>query len=149
MTTPGKSIRQQIMEAYEDQLQTITTGAVYNTSLGSYIYEDKDTPFADTATLGLVYRDTNNTTAQTFGNQEHMLTVENLILVVGTAAKKRQVIADFVKCIGSNLTLGGLCEEISPISDEAVEGDHANKKAYWITIRIAIQYITSNWNPYS
>lgn len=149
MAAPGKTIRQQIMEAYEDQLQLIVAGATYNTSLGTNINEDKGIPFADGVTLGLIYRDTNDAIAQTFGNQEHSLTVVNEILCVGTAADKRKTVADVYKCLGANLTLGGLCEDILPQPDESIEIEHANRKAYWITIKVVIQYVTGNWNPYA
>jgi hypothetical protein len=149
MASPGKSLREQIMNAYEDQLQLIVAGATYNSNLGANINEWKETPFAETVTLGLIYKDTQDSIAQTFGNQEHDLTVDNEILIVGTATTMRQVIADVTKCLGANLTLGGLCEDMIPISTESVECEHANRKAFWVTIKIIIQFVTANWNPYA
>lgn len=137
------------MEAYEDQLQLITAGATYNTNLGANINEWKDTPFAETATLGLTYRDTNDSIAQTCGRQEHSLTVVNEILIVGDVATMRKAVADVLKCLGANLTLGALCEDIIPTTTEAIEIEHANKKAFWVTLTVIIQYVTENWNPYA
>jgi hypothetical protein len=149
MPTPGTPLRQSIMAAYEDQLQLIVAGATYNSTLGANINEWKETPFADTVTLGLIYKDTQDSIAQTFGNQEHSLKVTNEILVVGTATTMRQVIADFYKCISGNRTLGGLCEDILPVTDETIDGEHANKKAFWVTIKITIQFVSGNFNPYA
>lgn len=145
MSTP---LRQTIMAAYEDQLQLILVASGYNTGLGAYIYEWRETPWTDGETLGLIYRDTQDTTAQTIGQQEHILTVENEILVVGSATTMRQVIADVTTALGANKTLGGYAEDIRPIADETIEAEHYGKRAFIIKMMVQIEYISGNWNAY-
>ena len=142
-------IRQQIMEALEDQLQTILMTGNYNSNLGSHIYEWRGTPIEEGNLPACIYRDTNDTIAQTCGNQEHQLTVSLDIFANSTAEVMRGIIADVTKCLGANLTLGGLCEDITPISDETIEVEHENRRIFGVTMKIVIQYVTANWSPYS
>lgn len=144
------SIRQQIMAALEDQLQTIKTSAGYNSNLGSYVYEwEGNERISDSALPCVVYRDKSQTTAQTVGQQEHTLTVELQIIANSTASVMRGIIADVTKCLGGNLTLGGLAEDIRPIADEEVIVEHNERRYFGVTMQVEVLFVTNNWDPYS
>ena len=146
MPTPK---RQSIMAALEDQLQTILTTGGYNSNLGSNVYEWRDTPLESGSLPALIYRDMQDSIAQTFGNQEHRLTVSLDIFDDCTASYMRGLIADVTKCLGANLTLGGLCEDVLPISDEAIQAEHDNRKIFGVSIKIIIAFVSLNWDPYN
>lgn len=143
-------IRQQIMEALEDQLQTITTAAGYTANLGAHVYEWESLErIADTDLPCIVYKDKQQTTAQTMGQQEHALAVELTVVANCNAEAMRGLIADVTKCLGGNLTLGGLAEDIRPISDEEIVVEHAERRYFGITMQVEVLYVTNNWDPYS
>ncbi len=143
------SLRQQIMAALEDQLQLILTGSGYNSNLGSNIYEWRDEPIEEHHLPACIYRDFQDTTAQTFGNQEHRLQVSLDVFANCTAAVMRGIIADVTKCLGENLTLGGLCEDIGAIGNETIKTEYDDRRIFGISIKIEIQFVTANWNPYA
>lgn len=151
MTDPK---RQTIMEKLEDQLQTILTTGGYNTNLGSNVFEWRDLESINESSLPCVeYRDTRDVTiGQTFGTgqQEHLLNVELTVIMASSTPKvMRQTLADIITCLGANLTLGGNCTDIMPISDEETILEHENKKYFGLKIVIQIQYVTTDWNAYS
>ncbi len=137
------------MAALEDQLQLILTTNSYNSNLGSNIYEWREEPIEEHHLPACVYRDIQDTTAQTFGNQEHRLSVSLDVFANCTAAVMRGIIADITQCLGANLTLGGLCEDIGVIGDETIRVELDDRRMFGISIKIVIQYITGNWNPYA
>jgi len=144
--TPSK--QEDIIVAYKALLETILKANKYNTDLGALVKEWGSPPFPSDTTIGMVFRTGQfNTDAISFGCQEHRFTVENYILIVGTASDKRKAIADFYQCIGTDLTLGGLAN-ISFSLARSAEVEHNRKRAFWIKIEISIKYVTDNWNPY-
>jgi hypothetical protein len=143
------SIRQQIIEALDTQLKTILTTGGYTSNLGSKVFEYRSHPLEESDLPCLIYRDLADTIAQTFGEQEHRLTVSLDIIANTTAKVLRGMIADVHKCIGGNLTLGGLCMDILPVSDEAIEVQQDDRKFYGVSMKIVIQFVTANWNPYA
>ena len=137
------------MAALEDQLQLILTGSGYNSNLGNNIYEWREETIEEHHLPACIYRDVQDTTEQTFGNQEHRLSVSLEIFANCTAAVMRGIVADVTQCLGNNLTLGGLCEDIGVIGDETIKVEHDDRRIFGISVKIVIQYITANWNPYA
>lgn len=142
------SKRQAICDAMEVLLKTILRANGYNVDLGSNVYSWRDANLPSANLPALIYRDEQNTVAQTFGNQIHSLGVALEIYAETNVEGMRAMIADVTKCIGTDLTLGGLCADITPLADESIRIEHANKRVFGILLKIVIQYETENWNPY-
>jgi len=144
------SIRQTIMAAFEDRLQTILTANGYQTNLGSNVFEWRGTALEDSELPAVIYRDMADTTALTFGRQEHKLRVDLDIFTNSTADVMRKLIADIHTCMASpDTTLGGLAEDISPVSDETIQTEHEDKKYFGISLKVIIQFVTKIWDPYT
>jgi hypothetical protein len=148
MTT---SIRQQIITAVDTRLKTITTVNGYNTNLGNNIFEWRDAPLQESELPGAVYRDLQQTTVMAVGYHEHALALEILILLSGTEAATtiRKLIADVIKCVGTDRTWGTLAEDTLPVSDEEIAIEHAGKKIGGISLKFIIQYVTKPFDPYN
>ena len=146
------SIREQVVQAFDTLLQTITT-PTYETDAGSNVYGWRDTPLEQSQLPALVWRDTADVTPETAAVDLHTLTVEVDCVVVKTTtvsamAQMRKLIADVVKVLGTDLTLGGLAHDIFEVAEE-VQVEHDGKKILTATKTFEIHYTTNHFDPYN
>jgi len=144
-----KTKRQQIVEALDNLLKTILTTNGYETNLGRNVFEWRATPLIENEMPGVVWRDTADTVDLTIGQHQHNLTFEILLFAQGQTAPStiRKMMADVVKAIGSDLTLGGLVEDIKPQS-ENMGTEQAEKFNAVAVISFIVIYTTEPFNPY-
>ena len=146
------SKRQQIVDAIDARLKTITTANGYNTDAGNNVFEWRSYPLDENSELpALVYRDTEEIESLAVGGyQLHTLTIEIEGYVVGANAARdlRALIADVIKAIGTDLTWGGLAEDTRPV-EESIEIDQEERKIAGAVIRIEIDYRTQAFDPYN
>ena len=143
------SIRQLIMTALENQLKRISVLNGYHTDLGVHVFEWRDTPLNTTEMPGVVYRDQVDIKSMTFGQEEHQLQISLDVSANTTPAGMRLLIADIIKCLGANRTLGGLAEDILPVSDQAIQGERKDLHFFGIVLKFIIQFVTANFDPYT
>lgn len=144
-----KTKRQQVVEALDTLLKTILTTNGYETDLGNNVFEWRATPLAEDETPGIIWRDTADTIDLTIGENQHNLNFEILLFAQGTTAPStiRKMIADVVKAIGSDLTLGGLVEDIKQNS-ENIGTDQAERFNAVAMLTFTVIYTTEPFNPY-
>jgi hypothetical protein len=146
------SIRQTIMAAFEDRLQTILISNGYQTNLGQNIFEWRGVALEDSELPAAIYRDMQDNIALTFGREEHKLRIDLDIFAEATpdAGIMRKIIADIhISMASPDTTLGGIAEDILPISDETIQTEHENKKYFGISLKIIVQYVSKIWDPYT
>ena len=150
------SIHQDIVDAFKTLLQTITVVNGYETNLGNNVYEWRPTALEENELPGLVFRDKPGKTDIAIGKHQHNLDVEIEIKVSGStvSATMRKCIADVIKCIGTQNTIGGTClsglaEDIIYGDAPEIETDQANKYFGSILMKFTIIFLTNPWNPYT
>lgn len=145
------SIYQDVIDAFKTLLQTITTTNSYETNLGSNVYEWRPTALEENELPGLIFRDSPGKTDIAIQKHQHNINVDLEIVVSGstTPATMRKCISDVIKCIGTDLTLSGLCEDIIYGDAPEMETEQANKYFGSIVMKFIIIHLTDPWNPYA
>ena len=147
--------RQQILAALVTRLETITTGNGYLTSGGSNVRlnPDKDTePTAQGNTAGFVIRETGGTEAAGMVG-ENFGVIECDITAHATALKDNDpnetasdLWTDLMVALGTDKTLGGLCDDLVSAGHEASE-TQGGKRYAARRQSFRLHYRTTRWAP--
>jgi hypothetical protein len=146
------SLREVVVQALDTRLRSITVANFYETDAGTNVSSWRDTPL-DVATLpALVWRDTDATTPEAGALDVHRLNVEIDCVVSGTTLSTamvllRKVIADVVKALGSDLTLGGVVHDILQGTEE-VHVQHEEHKLMNATLTFVLVFSSAHFDPY-
>ena len=147
------SKRETVVQALDTLLETITTTNGYETNAGANVYGWRDTPLDASMLPALVWRDTDSTTPEAGATDIHAMTVEIDAVVICYAAvdaapQLRKVIADVIKALGSDLTLGGEAQDIRQVSEE-VQVEHDDRKIMAAMLTIEVEFTTGHFDPYA
>jgi len=138
------TIRQQIIDAVDTQLQTISVANGYRTELGATVQEWDVTPLdPDSETERLEYRDEEEGRADlTVGEHTMGLVLVVRVLTAGStsAADIREMIADVAKAMYEDPTFGGLASDTNQESPAVLDKDEAADTASGAEIRFLIEY---------
>ena len=147
------SLRQQIMDAVATRLATITTANGYETDAGDNVYEWAVVPLDQGDLPALAYKDSGEDIVdETVGEQIRTLRIDIVAIEKGTAvtAFARQVSADVIKAVGTDLTWGGLAEDTAlRIAGEDISIEHKDRKFVGSRTGLDIEYSTQRFNSYS
>lgn len=144
------SRRQDIVDAIETRLKTITTGGGYSTQIGSKVYPWRKTAVQVSEVPCLCFWDQQADVefeGRAIGTRQHNLAVEVVVFVKSatTAAQARAALQDVVAAIGTDDTLGGLADRCELTAHELtmeVDGDICGAGR----IAFTVQYTTTLWN---
>ena len=147
------SLRETIVQALSTLLQTVLVTNGYETDAGSNVYGWHDTPLDPAALPALGWRDTDLKTPEAGQTDVHNMTVEIDAVVVKTSAvtamgQMRKLTADVVKVLGSDLTLGGLAQDIHQITEE-IQVEHDDKKIMTATLTFEVIWTSGHFDPYA
>lgn len=146
------SIRQQIIDAIDTRLKTILVVNGYKTNAGQHVYEWRETPLDESLLPAIVYRDVNcDNSFMATGVHFHKMNMEiEVVCAAGTTtpAGAREIIADVVKAIGTDIEWGNLAINTYPGIDE-MQVEQNDKKIAGILMRFEIHFRTKEWDPYT
>lgn len=147
------SLRQDIIDAVNTRIQTITTGNGYETDAGLKVFWHKKTPMQQSDCPGLVLVDIKGQ-PRAIAFRTNINTIELTINgfyvgeTDGTFARK--LIADIVKCIGVDVTWGGLAEDSVEVdSSDDIEMEHMERKISGVEVVFEITYVSNINDPYN
>ncbi len=139
-----------VFDAFVTQLKTILHASGYNTDLGNNVYAWRDTDLQESELPGMIVREADDQIWAAFQEWQHTMTVMLEVFGNGDDDYMRQIIADVVKCVGSNLTLTGVVEDIEPPGAAIdVRKYHADKIYWHIKMQFRVIYLTAQWDPYA
>lgn len=138
------SARQDIIDALDARLQTILTTNGYGTNAGQHVYEHRATPLNETEMPGIVFRDSETVTADTFGEELHTLEIILELHAAGAGAQDtvRSIAADVIAALGTDPTFGGLAEDVEIPREESLVLEAAEQFYAAGTLTVTIQYVT-------
>lgn len=145
------TIREQIVRAVGERLESITIDNGYQTNLGDSVFGWLSAPLNSDDPVSLIYRDRKNTVIRAIGCHEHTLTIEAILIIAKAANLEtvRNMIADVTQCVGVDVTWGGLAQDTGPVWDEEIEIEHSGKKMAGVSIKFNIEYTTAPFDPYT
>ena len=146
------SKRQQIIDAIQTRLETILLTGGYKTNLGNNIFVWKTDTIQDSELPCILWRDKSETIERiTIGADLHSLQIEAEIITSGADAidKVREMIADVIQAVGTDLTWGTIAEDTLPISNEDIQIEQKEKTIAGAKVSFVVQFVTEPFNPYN
>ncbi len=138
--------RQQIVDALDTRLQTITTGNGYSANLG--VYEWLVTPLEESDLPAVIFRDTVDDIddEREFSRLDHTLTVDLDVAVSSTTSADavRELIRDILTAIGTDKEFGGLAYNTDVVT-ASLDVSEADQRLSGGQIIIEIKYKTALW----
>ena len=138
------TIRQQIVDALDARLQTITIANGYSADLG--VYEWLVTPLEEEDLPAVIFRDTVDDidTDEIGQRRKHDLAVTLDIAASSTASADavRELMRDVLTAIGTDKTFGGLAYNTEPLS-ASLEVSEADQRLSGGQIELEIKYYTA------
>jgi hypothetical protein len=120
----------QNIDALETRLKTILTTGGYYTNAGNYVYVWRSTTFEVAEMPGLNIRDLNDAVREEFTGNPNLFVVHELNveidIITSSAVSLRQAIADVLKAINTDRTLGELADDIE-YNSAAILTDEQNE----------------------
>lgn len=145
--------RQQIVTAIDTRLKTILTANGYETNIGATVVWWAMSPIDQNLLPQILVKDTEKMDILGIGQHQHTLNiaVEIMLKPVYTAAAStmRQVIADLYKCIGVDVTWGGLAEDTSLPMESGLRIEQHEYCLVGVGYNFDVEYITNPWDPYA
>ncbi|MDI6808263.1 MAG: hypothetical protein QME66_04680 [Candidatus Eisenbacteria bacterium] len=129
----------------------------YNSDLGEHVFEWREEAVPETLLPCINFQDTKQGTFIAAQEHEHTMTVEGELLLGSkeTSLQKieppqmlRLMLADITKCLGANLTWGGLAEDTTVPSEDSIVMLHQGKKLVGAKFSFQVTYLTEPFNPY-
>ena len=142
------SIRQQIINAVDARLKTITTVNGYNHNLGFNVFEWRDTSLSDPELPALIYRDISCETVYLEAHRHRLHIEVELVIKDISASAVRKMIADVLKAVGTDVQWSLLAINTHPEGDEMMV-KQADKIIGGAIVRFAIEFRTVEWDPYT
>ncbi len=143
------STRQDIIDAIDTRMKTITTANGYKTNAGNNVFDWLDRDLADSELDAIIYRDKSSVMDMSdFDSKMSSVIVEIEVKTKSTtttAAQVREMIEDTYKAIGTDETWGGLALQTMPKSDD-IDVQQSDKITGSGTIMIEIQYESAKWS---
>jgi hypothetical protein len=150
-TEASDDIRTQIVAVLDARLKSITTANGYETNAGNNVFAWRDTerkPMAASELPCVLYRDREGVEEEeTVGGIDHTLNVE-MELFAATAATLRQLRADAIRCIGTDLQFSTLADQATPPRDASDVVLHADDY-FTMTMTFSVEYRTARFDPYT
>ncbi len=141
------SKRQDIIDAIETRMKTILTSGGYATNVGQRVSVWPTTPMAETALSELAIYDHDAEVMETgiIGQSRHELLVDIEVIIPGSDSRTdvRKALADINKALWSGLSLGGLCEPITILSN-GINFEQAAKVLGAGIVKIRVPYYTAH-----
>lgn len=149
------SIREQVVQALETLLGTITKTNGYLTNVGNKIYRGTDRPLEISELPGAVMVEGQESSDQevTIGKNHHYLNISVEARTTYTDTENYQqvagkMLADIIKVVGTDPTLGGLAIDISN-QGNIVDRPEAEAQIAAVDISLLVHYRTDHLDPYS
>lgn len=148
------SKRDGIITAIDTRLKTIFVAGGYELNLGSNIYwwimrpldPDSDLP-------AICLKDRDAITWSGIGEHLHELEISVEIYMkpayTAAAATMRKAIADMIKCIGVDVTWGGLAQDTLLPPEETLAIEQQEYCFVAVGFRFVVQFLTNAWDPYN
>lgn len=146
-------IRQQVVTAIDTRLKTILVANGYVTGIGANVdwYRLTEPLTANLPAIDL--KDSDKIQWGGIGMHEHMLTVAADIYMQPTYSTAdttmRQAIADTIKCIGVDVTWGGLAADTFLPEETGLTIEQKEYCLVAIGFSFTIQFFTVAWDPYT
>lgn len=143
--------RQRIVEELISIFQKITKLYGHKTNLGSNITEWKTTNTQEEDLPCMDVRDTSEEVEVKGSLHYYKLTIELKAKVQASTSTQvaREVIADVITIMGKNCTVNGLAYNVTPIENELLDFEKADKKFGTISLQFTVWYRTKAFQPYS
>jgi len=147
------SIRQSIIDAIDTQIQTILISNAYETDAGLKVFWHKKTAMQQADCPGITLEDLKgNTEAIAFTTQINyiILNVRGFYVGETDGIYARKLIADIIKCLGVDVTWGGLAEDSRQVeSTDDIEIEHMERKVSGVEVSYEITYLSNINDPYT
>ncbi len=147
----GTTLLSQIISAIGTRFATITTSNGYNTSAGNNVHWFRDHAWGASELPGIELRHQNHKVLHEYAEAVvHQFDLEVTALVAkGTShSGLRNLLADVVRCVGVDISWGGLADDTNlPGAEIAVE--QADKKAFGVKQTFVVEYTTGRFDPYN
>lgn len=141
------SKRQQIIDALETRMKTILTTGGYQTNVGQRVSVWPTVPMAEASASELSIFDHDAEVMETgiIGQSRHELLVDIMVEIPGSDSRAdvRKALADINKALWSGLTLGGLCEPITILSN-GITFEQGAKVIGAGIVKIRVPYYTAH-----
>lgn len=153
VSTPSTDdLRTRIIAVLDARLKSITTANGYETGAGNHVFAWRDMdrqPLEPGTELPcIVYRDREGDQEDaTCGGIDHTLKIE-LTLCAASAATLRQLRADVIRCVGTDLQFSTLADQATPLRDTSDVEMRANAY-YAMDMETTIEYRTLRFDPYN
>ena len=150
------TVRQDIMEALDTALKTITKANGYKSNVGNSVFEWQPFPIDDEDMPTLIYKDLEDDIEVVHNYALHQLTIEIFFSSAGETSPKitREIISDVNKCIFAqkvaatdNYFTSGLVLDIIPVSS-SLDSEQADKKLIGATMMFNFFYLTPKINSF-
>lgn len=142
------SLRQQIVDAIEARLRTITVANGYNTNAGQHVYVWRTVSLEDAELPALCVYDTDCAMAESgsIGYMTHELQVVIDAIVSGSASRTevRKLMEDVFRAIGVDRTWGALAEH-TEIQSHGINLEQAERLIGAGQVRLLITYRAPLW----
>lgn len=147
------SLREVAVTAFDARLKTILKAGGYETNAGLEVAGWKDTPHDIDKLPALSWRDVDDVIPLAGITDDHELNMEVDIVVVKTSTvvamkQMRKVVADVIKVLGTDLTLGGVVHDIVNQSQDA-SIQHDDKKILVATLTFTLMFTSGHFDPYA
>jgi hypothetical protein len=140
--------RQSIVDAIDARLKTILVAGGYNLDLGKNVFPWRVNPLGEDDLNGLVYRDMDEGGYVAVGQWQHELTVEIDIHIkhaTDSRTQMRKAISDVLAAIGTDVTFGGLAEDVRPAGQDYIRIT-ANDGSYMSAMLVfVVLYVSDPW----
>ena len=144
--------RQLLVTAIDTRFKTILTANGYETSVGATVVWWAMSPIDQDLLPQILLKDTEKMDILGIGQHQHIMNiaVEIHLKPVYTAAAEtmRKVIADLYKCIGVDVTWGGLAEDTSLPVEMGLRIEQHEHCLVAVGYNFDVEYITNPWDPY-
>jgi len=148
-------IREQVVQALETLLGTITKANGYLTNVGSKIYRGTDRPLEENELPGAVMVEGQESSDPevSVGKNHQYLNISVEARTIYTDKQNHQqeagkMLADIIKAVGTDPTLGGLAIDISN-QGNIVDRPEAEAQIAAVDISLLVHYRTNHLDPYS
>jgi len=147
---PTRVHEQLLLDALQTRLLTITTGADYYNTFSPNVFVAKTTPFETNELPGINIQDKTeeflnaSTGADDYAELDLIVEV-NIITTGSTAAEVRQMKADVLKSIGTDVTFDALAINTKYIGSERNKADQTGNKIADCSISIGFVYLNKAW----
>jgi hypothetical protein len=145
--------RQQIVTAIDTALKTILVANGYETNMGAAVTWWAPAPIEAVTLPAVNAKDTDVTIWRSIGEHGHDLTVSVDIFLQPAYAtadvEMRKAIADVTKCVGVDVSWGGLAQDTGLITENGLHIEQLEYCFAAVGLSFVVEFTTNAWDPYA